>query len=196
MTTLTLPLKVDLKHVYLSDEQFYQLCINNPNLNIERTAEGVLIFMSPVGGDSGNREMELGIDLGAWNRKTKLGKVFSSSTMFKLPGGGDRSPDAAWVELSRWEALTPEQRQKFPPIAPDFVIELRSRTDGLAMLQEKMQEYIDSGVKLGWLFNPQDQQVEIYRQGQAEEVRSLPARLLGETTLPGFELQVEPFTDD
>jgi Uma2 family endonuclease len=196
MTTLTLPLKVDLKHVYLSDEQFYQLCINNPNLNIERTAEGVLIFMSPVGGDSGNREMELGADLSNWNRKTKLGKVFSSSTMFKLPGGGDRSPDAAWVELSRWEVLTPEQRQKFPPIAPDFVIELRSRTDTLTMLQEKMQEYMDSGVKLGWLFNPQDQQVEVYRQGKAKEVRSLPTQLSGEDTLPGFELQVDPFIND
>jgi Uma2 family endonuclease len=204
MTTLTLPLKVDLKHVYLSDEQFYQLCINNPNLNIERSAEGVLIFMAPVGGDSGNREMNLGGELYLWNKQTGLGKVFSSSTMFKLPGGGDRSPDAAWVERSRWEALTPEQRQKFPPIAPDFVMELRSRTDSLAMLQEKMQEYMDSGVKLGWLFNPQDspeatlseQQVEIYRQGQAKEVRSLPTQLSGEAVLPGFSLQVDPFTDD
>ena len=196
MTTLTLPLKVDLKHVYLSDEQFYQLCINNPNLNIERSAAGVLIFMAPVGGDSGNREIELGTDLTNWNRKSKLGKVFSSSTIFKLPGGGDRSPDAAWVEISRWEALTPEQRQKFPPIAPDFVIELRSRTDSLGMLQEKMQEYMDSGVKLGWLFNPQDQQVEIYRQGQIKEVQSLPNELSGEPVLPGFSLQVDPFTDD
>jgi Uma2 family endonuclease len=196
MTTLTLPLKVDLKHVYLSDEQFYQLCINNPNLNIERSAAGVLIFMAPVGGDSGNREIELGTDLTNWNRKNKLGKVFSSSTIFKLPGGGDRSPDAAWVELSRWQALTPEQRQKFPPIAPDFVIELRSRTDSLAMLQEKMQEYMDSGVKLGWLFNPQEQQVEIYRQEQAKEVRSLPTQLSGEAVLPEFILQVDQFTDD
>ncbi len=196
MTTLTLPLKVDLKHVYLSDEQFYQLCINNPNLNIERSAAGVLIFMAPVGGDSGKREAGFILDLGLWNRQTQLGEVFSSSTMFKLPGGGDRSPDAAWVERSRWEALTPEQRQKFPPIAPDFVIELRSRTDSLAMLQEKMQEYMDSGVKLGWLFNPQDQQVEIYRQGQAKEVRSLPNQLSGEAVLPGFSLQIDPFTDD
>jgi Uma2 family endonuclease len=196
MTSLTLPLKVDLKHVYLSDEQFYQLCIHNPNLNIERSAAGVLIFMAPVGGDSGNREIELGTDLTNWNRQTQLGKVFSSSTIFKLPGGGDRSPDAAWVERSRWQALTPEQRQKFPPIAPDFVIELRSRTDSLAMLQEKMQEYMDSGVKLGWLFNPQEQQVEIYRQGQAKEVRSLPTELSGEAVLPGFSLQVDPFTDD
>jgi Uma2 family endonuclease len=113
-----------------------------------------------------------------------------------LPGGGDRSPDAAWVELSRWQALTPEQRQKFPPIAPDFVIELRSRTDNLQTLQAKMQEYLDSGVRLGWLFNPQDQQIEIYRQGQEKEVRSLPTLLSGETVLPGFTLQVDLFTDD
>lgn len=195
MTALTLPLKVDLKHVHLTDEQFYQLCISNPDLNIERSALGTLIFMSPVGGDSGSRELELGIDLGIWNRKTMLGKVFSSSTMFKLPNGGNRSPDAAWIELSRWQALTPEQRQKFPPIAPDFVIELRSRTDDLATLQEKMQEYLDSGVRLGWLFNPQEQQVEIYRQGQEKEIRTLPTQLSGEAVLPGFELQVEPFTD-
>jgi Uma2 family endonuclease len=196
MTSLTLPLKVDLKHVYLSDEQFYQLCIHNPYLNIERSAEGVLIFMAPVGGDSGKREADFILDLGLWNRQTQLGEVFSSSTMFKLPGGGDRSPDAAWIERSRWEALTPEQHQKFPPIAPDFVIELRSRTDSLAMLQEKMQEYMGSGVKLGWLFNPQEQQVEIYRQGQAKEVRSLPTQISGEAVLPGFSLQVDPFADD
>jgi Uma2 family endonuclease len=196
MTTLTLPLQVDLKHVGLSDEQFYQLCITNPDLNIERSAEEILIFMSPVGGDSGNREMELGIDLGSWNRQTKLGKVFSSSTIFKSPGGGDRSPDSAWIESSRWQALTSEQRQKFPPIAPDFVIKLRSRTDSLAMLQEKMEEYMSSDVKLGWLFNPPDQQVEIYRQGQAKEMRSLPTQLSGEAVLPGFTLQVDLFTDD
>jgi Uma2 family endonuclease len=124
MTVLTL-------NIQLTDEQFYELCVNNPDRSLERSKTGALIVMPPVGGDSGNREMELGIDIGTWNRKTKLGKVFSSSTIFKLPGGGDRSPDAAWVELSRWNALTPEQCQKFPPIAPDFIIELRSRTDSL-----------------------------------------------------------------
>jgi Uma2 family endonuclease len=194
MTMLMLPLQVDLKQVHLTDEQFYQLCINNPELDIERSAKGVLIFMSPVGGESGNQEMSLGGELYIWNKQTSLGKVFSSSTIFKLPGGGDRSPDAAWVELSRWQSLTPEQRQKFPPIAPDFVIELRSRTDNLQTLQEKMQEYMDSGVLLGWMFNPQDQQVEIYRQGQEKEVRSLPTQLSGETVLPGFVLQVNLFT--
>ncbi len=195
MTPLTAPLKVDLKHVHLTDEQFYQLCMSNPELAIERSAKGALIFMSPVGGESGNREIEFGIDLGLWNRQAGLGKVFSSSTIFRLPGGGNRSPDAAWVESSRWESLTSEQRQKFPPIAPDFVMELRSRTDDLPTLQEKMQEYIDSGVKLSWLLNPQDQQVEIYRQGQQLEVRSLPTKLSGETVLPGFLLEVEPFED-
>jgi Uma2 family endonuclease len=194
MSALTLPLKVDIKHVDLTDEQFYQLCIHNPELNIERSAKGILIVMSPVGGDSGNQEMNLGGELYLWNKETKLGKVFSSSTLFKLPGGGDRSPDAAWVEQSRWEALTAEQRQKFPPIAPDFVIELRSRTDSLEPLQEKMQEFMDSGVKLGWMFNPQDQQVEIYRQGQEKEVRHLPTRLSGEQVLPGFELSVDRFS--
>lgn len=196
MTALTLPLTVDLKQVHLTDEQFYQLCISNPELNIERNAAGGLILMSPVGGDSGSREMGLGGELYLWNKQTGLGKTFSSSTVFKLPGGGDRSPDAAWVELSRWQALTPEQRQKFPPIAPDFVIELRSRTDNLQTLQSKMQEYLDSGVRLGWLFNPQDQQVELYRKVQLKEVRSLPTLLSGETVLPGFTLQVDLFTDD
>lgn len=195
MTTLTLPLIVDLTQVHLTDEQFYQLCINNPELTIERSATGALIFMSPVGGESGNRELELGADLAIWNRQTGLGKVFSSSTVFRLPNGGSRSPDAAWVELSRWQRLTPEQRQKFPPIAPDFVMELRSPTDDLATLQEKMLEYRDSGVRLGWLFNPQDQQVEIYRAGQEKELRALPTQLSGEDVLPGFTLSVELFAE-
>lgn len=196
MTSLTLPLVFDMSRVHLTDEQFYQLCVSNPEIPLERNAQGALIIMSPVGGDSGSREIELGTDLTLWNRQTNLGKVFSSSTLFKLPGGGDRSPDAAWVELSRWQALTPEQRQKFPPIAPDFVIELRSRTDDLETLRSKMQEYMNSGVRLGWMFNPQDQQVEIYRQEQPQEVRQLPTELSGESVLPGFVLTVEQFGGD
>lgn len=193
MTLLTLPLKVDLSRVQLTDEQFYWLCMSNPELNIERDVKGALIVMSPVGGDSGRREADYITDLNLWNRQTGLGGVFSSSTMFKLPGGGDRSPDAAWVERSRWQALTPEQQQRFPPIAPDFVLELRSRTDDLETLQEKMQEYMTSGVRLGLMVNPQDQQIEIYRQGQAKEVRSLPTQFSGEAVLPGFILQIERF---
>lgn len=190
---LTLPITLDLKTVHLTDEQFYQLCIKNPEIQVERTPQGDLILMAPVGGDSGNQEIELGADLVIWNRQAQLGKVFSSSTIFKLPKGGDRSPDAAWIEQSRWETLTPEQRRKFPPIAPDFVLELRSPSDSITTLRAKMQEYIESGVRLGWLLNPQDQQVEIYRLGQTTETRLLPTTLLGEGVLPGFTLTVNRF---
>lgn len=193
---LSLPIEVDFTHIHLTDEQFYQLCVDNPNLALERSPEGVLIIMPPVVGDSGKREANFIIDLGIWNRQNQLGEVFSSSTLFKLPGGGDRSPDAAWVENSRWYSLTPEQRQKFPPIAPDFVIELRSRTDNLAVLQAKMQEYVASGVRLGWLINPQGQTVAIYRPQQAVETRSLPTELVGESVLPGFCLRLSRFRDD
>jgi len=195
MVSLTLPLVLETTEVHLTDEQFYQLCRSNPDLTIERSAKGALIVMTPVGGEGGSYEMELGADLTFWNRQTNLGKTFSSSTLFKLPTGGDRSPDAAWVELSRWQALTPEQRRKFPPIAPDFVIELRSPTDDLELLRSKMQEYMDAGVRLGWMFNPQDQQVEIYRQGQPKEVRQLPTELSGEDVLPGFVLPLSRFQD-
>ncbi|MBE9224475.1 Uma2 family endonuclease [Phormidium sp. LEGE 05292] len=186
-------LKLNLNSVHLTDEQFYQLCQNNRELNFERNAKGELIIMPPVGGESGNRESELNIDLGIWNRQTRLGYTFSSSTVFKLPNGADRSPDAAWISRERWEALTPEQRRKFPPIAPDFVIELRSETDNLSILQEKMREYLDAGVRLGWLINPQQQQVEIYRLGQEVEVRNLPTELLGEDVLPGFTLSLDVY---
>ena len=165
-------------------------------MKFERTAKGELIIMSPVGGESGNRESDLNADLVIWNRQSNLGYTFSSSTVFKLPNGGDRSPDAAWIERSRWEALTPEQRRKFPPIAPDFVIELRSATDGLEMLRSKMQEYLNAGLKLGWLINPQDQQVEIYRLGQEVEVRNLPTELSGQDILPGFILNLARFRED
>ena len=196
MYALPRPLELDFNPLNLSDEQFYQLCINNPELTIERTAKGVVILMSPVGGDSGSRELGLGGELYLWNKQSKLGRVFSSSTLFRLPGSGDRSPDAAWVEESRWLALSSEERRKFPPIAPDFVIELRSPTDSLKTLREKMQEYMDSGVRLGWMFNPQTQEVEIYRQGQEKEIVKLPAALSGEDVLPGFVLQCDAFTDD
>jgi Uma2 family endonuclease len=185
------PLTLNLDTVNLTDEQFYQLCQKNSDLQFERTATGELIIMPPVGGESGNREAEFIIDLGLWNRQTRLGYTFSSSTIFKLPNSADRSPDAAWIKKERWEALTPEQRRKFPPIAPDFVIELRSATDNLETLRQKMQEYMDAGVKMGWLINPQQQQVEIYRLGKDVELRNLPTELLGEEILPGFSLSLD-----
>ncbi|NJM74349.1 MAG: Uma2 family endonuclease [Scytonema sp. RU_4_4] len=175
---------------HLTDEQFYQLCIANSDLSLEMNAAGELIIVPPVGGESGNQEADLITDLNNWNRQTKLGKVFSSSTIFILPNGAKRSPDVAWVKLERWEALTLEQRKKFPPLVPDFVIELRSETDRLASIQAKMKEYKENGLRLGWLINPQDARVEIYRPGKVVEVIQMPTILSGEDVLPGFELQV------
>lgn len=175
----------------LTREQFYALCQANPDVPLERSAKGELIVVSPVGGVGGSQEADLITDLSIWNRQTQLGKVFSSSTIFSLPQGGDRSPDAAWVSLERWNDLTLAQQQGFPPLCPDFVIELRSPSDRLRPLQEKMQEYLANGLRLGWLIDPQGKQVEIYRPQQAVEVVSLPASLSGEDVLPNFVLYLE-----
>jgi Uma2 family endonuclease len=187
---VTSPLTLSLNQVALSDEQFYHICQNNRELKFERTTQGDLIIMSPVGGESGNREADLLIDLGIWNRQTGLGFIFSSSTIFKLPNGADRSPDVAWIRREKWLALSQQQRQKFPPLAPDFVIELKSATDKLEALRFKMLEYQEAGVLLGWLINPQQQQVEIYRLQREVEIYNLPAALSGETVLPGFCLRL------
>jgi Uma2 family endonuclease len=194
MTTIIL----NLDTVELTDEQFYRLCQMNRDWPFERTPKGEIIIMSPVGGVSGNREAYLITELGLWNRQTQLGIVFSSSTIFRLPNNGDRSPDAAWVSLERWSALTAEEQEKFPPICPDFVIELReaklsrreSRPDPLQPLQEKMQEYLNSGLRLGWLINPLDEQVEIYRPSREVEIVQFPVSLSGEDVLPGFVLNL------
>jgi Uma2 family endonuclease len=174
----------------LTDEAFYQLCLANPDIQFERSAQGELIVMPPTGGESGRRNADITIDLGIWNRETQLGYTFDSSTCFKLPNGAERSPDASWIEQSRWEGLSIDDRQKFPPIAPDFVIELRSATDSLIVLQSKMQEYLANGVRLGWLINPQDQTVEIYRLGRAVEVQQATTQVSGEEVLPGFTLNL------
>ncbi|MBP0030698.1 Uma2 family endonuclease [Roseofilum reptotaenium CS-1145] len=174
----------------ISHEQFYQLCAANRDLRLERTAKGDLIIMPPTGGGTGKRNSEINLDLGLWNRQAQLGIVFDSSTCFQLPNGGDRSPDAAWIPLEKWEVLTPEQQEKFPPICPDFVIELRSPSDSLKRLQDKMQEYMDNGTQLGWLINPQNRQVEIYRQGQDKQTVDHPPTLSGENVLPGFVLNL------
>lgn len=187
MTALTLNLSPT---VDLTDEQFYEICQNNRDLQFERNADGELIIMAPIGGESGRHEADLITDLNIWNRQTNLGVVLSSSTGFKLPNGADRSPDAAWVQLERWESLTPEQRRKYPPLCPDFVIELRSETDSLSVLQKKMQEYIDNGATLGWLIDPRNCRVEIYRHSQAVEILESPVSLSGEDVLPGFILQL------
>jgi Uma2 family endonuclease len=174
----------------MNDDQFYQLCRNNPDLKFERNAYGELIIMPPTGGETGRRNSSLITDVNIWNRQTQLGQVFDSSTCFKLPNGADRAPDVSWLLQERWDRLTPEQKEKFPPICPDFVIELMSPSDALKTVQEKMQEYRDNGAKLGWLLHRKDRKVEIYRPNQEVEVLQAPSSLSGETVLPGFVLDL------
>jgi Uma2 family endonuclease len=184
-------LTVSLKSVIdMTDDQFFQLCQNNRELRFERNANGELIIMSPAGGETGNRNGRLNQQLFNWTDVDGTGIAFDSSTGFKLPNGADRSPDASWIKLERWDALTDEEKQKFPPICPDFVIELLSPSDSLKTTQEKMQEYIDNGVGLGILINRKSRQVEIYRQGKEVEVLDSPVTVSGEDVLKGFVLNL------
>lgn len=184
-------LTLDFQSIELTDEQFYQLCLNNRDLRFERNANGDLLIMPPTGGETGNRNIEIAYQLQAWSRQNKSGLAFDSSTGFKLPNGANRSPDASWIPRNKWNSLTKEQQQKFIPLCPDFVIELFSPSDKLAETKNKMEEYIDNGTYLGWLINPQNQQVEIYRQVKEIEVLYSPQSLSGENILPGFILNFE-----
>lgn len=176
----------------LTDEQFEQLAAANRDLQLEVTAKGELIIMPPTGGETGNRNFDLSGQLWFWNRQNRLGKAFDSSTGFRLPNGATRSPDASWVKMERWDALTAAQKKKFLPLCPDFAIELVSESDELKDVQEKMQEYIANGLRLGWLINPKDKQVEIYRPNQEVEILQSPRTLQGEDVLPGFVLDLQP----
>jgi Uma2 family endonuclease len=188
--TTTLPSKLKLK-IDLTDEQFFQMCQKNRDYRFERTASGELLIMPPTGSDTGNRNFDMVVELGIWNKQTKLGKGFDSSTGFTLPNGAERSPDVSWVRIERWNALTPEQQEKFAPICPDFVIELRSLSDSLKDLQEKMHEYIENGAQLGWLIDRKNKRVEIYRPNKDVEILENPTSLSGENILPGFVLNLK-----
>ena len=174
----------------MTDEQFFQLCQKNQDLRFERNAKGDLIIMSLTGGETGNRNFEIYLDLGIWNRRRKLGVAFDSSTGFKLPNGANRSPDASWIPIEKWNNLTPEQRTKFLPLCPDFLIELMSPSDSLSNTREKMKEYLKNGMQLGWLINPKNRQVEIYRAGKDVEILDSPETLSGEDVLPGYILDM------
>ncbi len=189
MTTLNLNLPTNLK---FSDDQFENLIWANRESKFELTATGELLIMSPTGGETGNRNFELYIDLGNWNRQKGLGKAFDSSTGFQLPNGAKRSPDLSWITLEKWNALTPTQRRKFLPICPDFVVELVSESDDLKAIEEKMQEYLDNGLGLGWLIIPKSRQVQIYRPQQAVEILESPISLSGESILVDFVLDLTP----
>jgi Uma2 family endonuclease len=178
---------LDLGEMGLTDEQFQQLCIANPDLRIETSPTGKLIIMPPVFLETSERNADLNGQLWAWNRRYKLGKVFDSSGGYSLANGFRPSPDVSWIQNARLEGISLNQ---FLPIAPDFAIELRSSSDRLLPLQQKMQAYVEDGVRLGWLINPQDRQVEIYRLSQDKEVLTAPTELSGEKVLPGFTLDL------
>ncbi|MFN7945519.1 MAG: Uma2 family endonuclease [Blastocatellia bacterium] len=186
-TLLTIRLRPVIE---MSDEQFFEFCQLNRDLRFERTAEGDIIVMPPTGWETGNRNAEITAQLRNWSKDNKAGVSTDSSTGFKLPGGADRSPDAAWVRRERLAQLTQEQKRKFLPLCPDFVIELLSPTDDVNDLQAKMQEYISNGAQLGWLIEPENRRVYVYRPGAEVEVIENAEQISGEPELPGFTLEL------
>ncbi|MEL7035266.1 MAG: Uma2 family endonuclease [Cyanobacteria bacterium J06592_8] len=176
--------------LYVTPEQFAALAASNRELQLERTAKGELIVNPPTGWETGRRNFSIIGQLHRWYEENKQGEAFDCSTGFNLPNGANRSPDAAWISPERWDALTDEQKGTFANICPDFVVELRSSSDTLKSLQEKMREYIDNGARLGWLIDPQNRTVQVYRVGVDVEVLSNPVELSGEEVLPGFVLNL------
>ncbi|MEI6380680.1 MAG: Uma2 family endonuclease [Cyanobacteriota bacterium ELA615] len=182
----------DTLKLQVTPEQFEQLAIVNRDLRLERTSNGELIVNPPTGSESGRRNLNLTGQLFLWIREhEELGEGFDSSTAFTLPNGAIRSPDASWVSRKLWDSLSAQQKKGFAQVTPEFVVELRSPSDNLDTLREKMREYIDNGSLLGWLINPQDNQVEIYRKGQAVEILENPNQLSGEDVLLGFSLDLK-----
>jgi len=185
------PLIVYLHPVFdMTDDQFYEFCQINRDLRIERSAKGELIVMPPTGGETSERNAEITMQLRLWAKRDGTGTTFDSSCGFILPNKAVRSPDAAWIEKSRLATLTAEQRKKFIPLCPDFVLELRSPTDSLSVLQDKMQEYLTNGAKLGWLIEPEYKRVYIYRPQAPVEQLEGPEALSGDPVLPGFVLDL------
>jgi Uma2 family endonuclease len=176
----------------LTDDQLFELCQLNRDWRIEYTAQGELIVMPPTGGETSNRNVEIAFQVQAWARQDQTGVAFDSSGGFKLPNGATRSPDAAWVRRTRLAGLTSEQKQKFLPLCPDFVIELRSPTDNLQAVQDKMQEYLDNGAQLGWLIDPLTRRVHVYLPQRPPELLEAPNTVSADPALPGFVLDLVP----
>lgn len=188
-----LPIVLNFQDVLkkLDDEEFEQFCRHNPDLQIELTKEGELVIMPPTGGRTGHRNFSLIGYFFNWAEKDASGVSFDSSTVFVLPNGARRSPDLAWIKNERWESLSEEEQERFPPLCPDFVVELRSRTDAISRLQAKMREYIENGADLGWLIDPQEKKIYIYRQNREVEILESPENVSGEPLLEGFVLNVK-----
>ncbi|WP_377476738.1 MAG: Uma2 family endonuclease [Microcoleus anatoxicus] len=196
MTTLliptqSVPMTIDLPAIEpMTVEQFYQFCLANGDLRIERTASGEAIVMSPAFSDTSNRNGKISLQLANWAEQDGTGETFDSSAGFTLPNGATRSPDASWIKLERWNPLTEEQKASFAPICPDFVIELRSSSDPLKGLQNKMQEYIDNGVLLGLLIDRKNRKVYIYRPDREPEILDNPETVSADPELSGFVLRM------
>ncbi len=184
MTSYAINLKPLLTHI--SDVDLQDLCASNPELKFETDAKGKLIVMSPTGSESGKHNLNLAFQIELWNRQTKSGITFDSSTGFKLSNGATRSPDVTWIKLSKWNSLTDKQKRGFAPIDPDFVLELISPSDDLIVARQKMKEYMTCDIKLAWLINPDEKQVEIYRQGRDQEILNNPSNLSGEAVMPNL----------
>ncbi|MBI3693515.1 MAG: Uma2 family endonuclease [Acidobacteria bacterium] len=178
----------------MSDEEFYEFCALNEDHRIERTAAGDILIMAPAGGETGYRNMDLSAQLHRWSKSDGRGVAFDSSTGFRLPNGATRSPDAAWVLRSRLTGLTREQRRRFLPVCPDFVLELTSPTDRLSKVQEKMQEWMANGATLGWILDADNRQAHVYRPGSVE-ILDGPQRLAGEGLVEGFVLELAGIWD-
>jgi Uma2 family endonuclease len=183
-------LNLDLTSLRLTAAQFEQLCRDNPDLRLELTSNGGLIVMPPAGSKTGQRNASLTQQLTSWAKKDGSGLAFDSSTGFTLPDGAVLSPDVSWVRQEKWDALTEDEQERFAPVCPDFVIELRSRWNTLKAQQQKMQEYLDNGTQLAWLIDPRERRVYVYRPGEAVEVLTDAATVSGDPLLPGFELQL------
>jgi Uma2 family endonuclease len=177
---------IDLSGIGLTDEIFARICRDNPELGFERTASGELVVVTPTGLQSGHREIRILQRLGEWTDRDGTGIAFSSNALYTLPNGAKRAPDASWIRLDRWKRLSSKDREGFGPIAPDFVVEVRSPTDRIADLQEKMREYAATGVRLGWLLDPFGREAWVYRPDSDPEHIPNPQWLEGEDVLPGF----------
>ncbi len=188
-----LPIILDFRDVLkkISDDEFEDFCRHNPDVEIELTKEGELVIMPPTGGKTGIRNFSLIGLFFNWIEMDQSGVGFDSSTVFKLPNGAKRSPDLAWIKNERWESLTDEEQEKFPPLCPDFVIELRSPSDSLKNLQIKMKEYIENGALSGWLIDPLERKVYIYRQDETKEILENPETVNGEPPLENFSLKMK-----
>ncbi|ACK64367.1 protein of unknown function DUF820 [Rippkaea orientalis PCC 8801] len=197
MTKTIIPLEISpvvlqmLPAVEMTDKQFFEFCQLNRNYCIERSAKGELIIMSPTGSETGHSNAKLTQQLGNWTDEDGTGIDFDSSTGFKLPNGANRSPDAAWMKRKKWESIPPEKRSGFAPVCPDFVVEIRSATDNLQTLQDKLEEYIQNGALLGWLIDRKNRKVYIYRPQKNVQCLDNPITVSGHPILANFTLKMQ-----